>query len=51
VAASLLFAVEDWAALTDLDVVVVVTQGLAVLGLTVGQFVAFRTDDRAAVGA
>ena len=51
VAASLLIAVEDWVALKDLGVAFVLVQGLAVLGLTVGQFIGFRADDRTPVPA
>jgi hypothetical protein len=42
VAASVLVAVTDWVALTDLGVVLVLAQALAVLGLTAGQFAGLR---------
>lgn len=51
VAASLALAVADWVDLTDLGVAVVVAQAVAVLGLTVGQFVGFRADDRTPAAA
>lgn len=51
VAGSLALAVADWVELTDVGVGVVVAQAVAVLGLTVGQYVGLRADDRTAVPA
>ncbi|RNL65364.1 hypothetical protein EFK50_05240 [Nocardioides marmoriginsengisoli] len=45
VAASVLVAVSGWVDLTDLGVAFVLLQGLAVLGLTVWQFLGLRTGD------
>ena len=51
VAGSLALAVADWVALTDLGVVIVIAQAVAVLGLTIGQYVGYRADDRTLVAA
>lgn len=48
VAGSLALAVADWVELTDLGVGIVVAQAIAVLGLTVGQYVGYRAGGRTA---
>lgn len=47
VAGSLALVVADWATLTDLGAVIVVAQAVAVLGLTVGQYLGLRAEDPA----
>lgn len=51
VAGSIVLAVADWFPLTDLGVAIVIAQAVAVLGLTVGQYVGYRADDRTLVAA